>query len=114
MLSLLPSLPLFALWGTVPRSVETFVLWHIPMFVLIFSVLFIILAKVLHSAVNAMPLAVIGTAAAGALLAIQSNFVLRTPFIAVGDIVVVLGITVVVLVIYVMMKLGVVPIVGGH
>jgi len=114
MLSLLPSLSLFVLWGTVPRSVETFILWHIPLFVLIFSVLFIILAKVLHSATNAMPLAVIGTAAAAALLIIQGSFTMRTPFIAVGDIVVVLGITVVVLVIYVMMKLGIVPVVGGH
>lgn len=112
MLSLLPSLSLFALFGMVPRSVETFVLWHIPLFVLIFSVLFIILAKTLHSAMNAMPLAIIGTAAAAALLILQSNFALGTPFIALGDIVVVLGITVVVLVIYVMMKLGVVP--GGH
>ncbi len=98
---------LFAIWGTVPRSVEQFILWHIPIFVLIFSVLFIILAKTLHSAMSAMPLAIIGTAAAGALLAIQSNFVLRTPFVAIGDIIVVLGITVVVLVIYTMMKLGI-------
>jgi len=96
---------LFAIWGTVPRGVEQFVLWHIPLFVLIFSVLFIILAKVLNSAMSAMPLAIIGTAAAGALLAIQSNFALRAPFVAIGDIVVVLGITVVVLVIYAMMKM---------
>ena len=98
---------LLALWGTVPRAIEQFVLWHIPLFVLIFCVLFIVLAKLLNNAVSAMPLAIIGTAAAGALLAIQSNLYLKSPFVAVGDIVVVLAISVVVLLIYTMMRLGI-------
>ena len=98
---------LSAFLGTMPRAVEHFILWHIPLFVLIFCVLFLVLAKLLNNALTAMPLAIIGTAAAGALLAVQSNFYLQAPFIALGDVVVVLAISVVVLLIYAMMRLGI-------
>ena len=91
----------------IPEAVEEFILWHIPAYVLIFCVLFIILAKGLNNALAAMPLAIIGTAATGALLAVQSNIFLNAPIIALGDVIMVLGISVVVLLIYAMMKAGV-------
>lgn len=91
--------------SAVPFAVKTFVLWHIPLYILIFCVLFLVLTKLLGGPMKAIPIAVIGTAASGAFLAMESNFRLGSPAIAVGDIIVVLGLAVVVGLIYFMLKI---------
>lgn len=90
--------------SAVPSAVKTFILWHIPLYILIFCVLLLVLVKLLGNPLKALPIAVIGTAASGAFLAMESNFRLGSPAIAVGDIIVVLGIAVVVGIIYFTLK----------
>lgn len=70
---------------------KNFLYWQVPMYLLMFSIIFIVLAKLLNSAITALPIAVVVTAATASYFLLFTRNVL---FFGFSDLVVLLGVAI--------------------